>query len=312
MYNYKDKTGNIEMLNQYMLSRTLSMFSYDSLPLSLPSVEIEKQLQKNGYTFITKVEDVLYAFTGGFGGELDPYGNPTTIIITNPSLNFNKTLNIENDGVLIKNDDLQLGISPIFEKYNTLLIENEITMYLNSYNTRIQTLISAGDDSTRESAEQYIKKMIEGELGIIGENRLFDGINAQTTQSGSSNSTTQIIEFNQYIKASLFNDVGLNANFNMKRERLNSSEVELNTDGLHPLIDNMLMNREKGIAKLNEMYQLDISVEFGSIWKTRNISDKVEDEESIVEDDESIVEDEETIVEDDESIMEDEEEKKVV
>ena len=271
MYDYKQKQRNIEMLNKYMLSRTLSMFNYEGLPDTLPSVEIEKQLQTNGFTFITKVEGNLYAFYGGLGGEPNVYNEPTKITITNPALKFSATLDIEKDGVLIKNDDMMMGLIPLYEKYNTLLIENEITMFINSYNTRIQQLISAGDDSTKESSELYIKKVIDGELGIIGENRLFDGIRVQNTQKNNSGITTQLIEFNQYIKASLYNEVGLNANFNMKRERLNSSEVDMNVDNLHPLIDNMLNNRQQGIEKLNEMYGLDSFVEFGSIWRVRNL-----------------------------------------
>ena len=323
MYDYKNKSANIETLNRYMLARTLSMFNYEGLPLSLPDVEIEKQLQKKGFTFITKVNDNLYAFQGSLGGELNAYGEPTKIIINNPYINFSAALDIEKDGVLIKNDDMMLGLLPLYEKYNSLLIENEITMFLNSYNTRIQTLISAGDDSTKESAELYIKKIIEGELGIIGENRLFEGIKAQTAQTSNSGVTTQLIELNQYLKATLCNEVGLNANFNMKRERLNSSEVDMNTENLYPLVDNMLLNRERGIQKLNEMYSLKSTVGFGSIWKVRNI-DKgpLEENEPIVEDaqiEETTVEDDETIeeptVEDDETIEEptvEDDEKKVI
>ena len=45
MYNYKDKDINIQTLNDYMLLRSLSMFDYDGLPTTLPTVEIEKQLR---------------------------------------------------------------------------------------------------------------------------------------------------------------------------------------------------------------------------------------------------------------------------
>jgi len=279
MYDYTNKRGNIDQLNKYMLSRTLSMFTYEGLPETLPNVEIEKQLQVNGFTFVTEVNGSLYAFYGGLGGEPNAYNEPTKITINNPALNFYDTLDIEKDGVLIKNDDMMLGLMPLYEKYNTLLIENEITMFLNSYNTRIQQLISAGDDATKESAELYIKKVIDGELGIIGENRLFEGIKVQNTQTNNSAITTQLIEFNQYIKASLYNEVGLNANYNMKRERLNTSEVSMNRDNLHPLIDNMLLNREQGIEKLNEMFGLDSHVEFGSIWRVRNA-----EKEMVIED----------------------------
>lgn len=282
MYNYKNKVENINLLNKYMLSRTLAMFNYEGLPTTLTSVEIEKQLQMNGFTFITEVQGKLYAFGGTLGGELNVYGEPTKIIINNQALNFHATLDIDNDGVLIKNDDMMLGLLPLYNRYNTLLVENEITMYINTFNTRVQTLISSGDDATKESAELYLKKVIDGELGIIGENRIFDGIKAQNAQTSSGNITTQLIELNQYLKASLYNEVGLNANFNMKRERLNSNETVMNVDALHPLIDNMILNRQKGIEKLNLLYGFEAFVEFGSIWRIRNLKDKVSVEDEIL------------------------------
>lgn len=280
MYDYKNKHKNIDILNDHMFIRTLSMFEYDSLPETLPVFEIEKQLQKNGYTFITKVNGELYAFSGGLGGVPDVYGQPTEIVISNPYLNFNETLDINKDGVLINNDDLRLGLTPIFNKYNTLLIENEITMFINTYNTRVQTLLSAGDDNTRESAEQFLKKIEDGELGVIGENRLFDGIKVNSGQTNNSNITTQLIEFNQYVKASLYHEVGLDSNFNMKRERLNSSEVKMHREGLFPFIHNMLVNRQNAMIKLNDMFGLNVSVAFGSVWEDKE-EEEIEEIENV-------------------------------
>ena len=270
MFNYKDKTYNIQMLNKYMLDRTLSMFNYKGLPDTIPKLELEKQLQHNGYTFITRAKDNnLYAFDGNFSGERDAYGRSTKIIINNPYLPYHETLDIENDGVLIYNDDMRMGLTHLIEKYNTLLTENEISMFIHMYNTRIQTLISAADDQTRESAENYVNKIIEGELSVIGENRIFEGIevNDQTQKAGGT--ATELTEFHQYIKASLFNELGIQANFNMKRERLNQSEVEMNEDNIKPLIHNMFKTRKEGIKKLNSMFNRRISVDFGSVWKER-------------------------------------------
>lgn len=269
MFDYKDKKRNVRTLNNYMLTRTLSMFDWSGLPDTIPEVEIEKQLQKYGYTFITEVEGDLYALNGNFSGERNPYGLPTKININNASLNFNKELDIEKDGTLIINDDLMLGLMPLYDRSNTLLVENEITMFLNTYNSRIQMLLSSGDDKTKQSAELFISKLIDGEIGVIGENRLFEGIKTHSNNTGQTNQITSLIEFNQYIKATLYNEVGLNANFNMKRERLNSSEVDMNSEQLRPLVDNMLKARQKSIERLNSHFNLDVSVDFGSIWKIK-------------------------------------------
>ena len=127
-YDYKAKRKNICQLNDYMLAKTVSMFEYEGLPETIPYEELEKIIQRNGYAFITEVSGKLYAFAGSIGGELDVYGNPQDITINNVFLNFNKTLNIAKDGVLIRNDDMRIGLMPLYEKANTFLVENDINM----------------------------------------------------------------------------------------------------------------------------------------------------------------------------------------
>lgn len=269
-YDYKAKQKNVRQLNQYMLAKTLSMFEYEGLPDTLPARELEKLLQTKGYAFITKVNGELYALHGGMGGECDAYGTPITITIANPYLKYNATLDIEKDGVLVRSDDMLMGLLPYFEKQNTLLVESDINMIVWGYNSRNQKLISAPDDKTKESAILYMKKIIDGELSVIGENALFDGIKLQSNNGGSNITITQMIEFNQYLKASMYNEVGLSANFNMKRERLISSELDAAEDSLFPLVYNMMKNRLAAVAKINEMFGTDIKVGFGSVWALKN------------------------------------------
>ena len=269
-YDYKAKRKNICQLNDYMLAKTVSMFEYEGLPETIPYEELEKIIQRNGYAFITKVNGKLYAFAGSIGGEMDVYGNPQDITINNVFLNFNKTLNIAKDGVLIRNDDMRIGLMPLYEKANTFLVENDINMMVWGYNSRAQKLISAPDDKTKESAEQYLKKLLDGDLSVIGENALFDGVKIQNSANTGGVTAQQMVEFQQYIKATMYNEVGISANFNMKRERLVSSEVEQTEDSLFPFVYNMMKCRIKGVEALNSKYSLNVKVDFGSIWHVKN------------------------------------------
>ena len=271
MYNYKDKPRNIADNNRYLFAKTLSMFEWENLPETIPYRELEKLLQNNGYAFITEVGGELYALSGGLGGLPDVYGNPTEIIVTNQALKFNKTLNLKTDGVLIRSDDSMMGLLPLFNKHSSMLIENDINMTLHGFNSRLQSLISASDDKTKVSAETYLTNLINGDLGVIGESALFDGIKTHNTGgNNSSGSVTQLIEFHQYTKASLLNEIGLGANFNMKRERLTSGEVDQGDDILYPFVDNMMKNRLKAVEQLNEKYDLNLDVDYGSVWAKKN------------------------------------------
>jgi len=271
MYNFKDKKSNLSKANNETLAKTLTMFSWQNLPETIPQRELEYMLQVYGYAFIAEHEGNLYAFNGGLGGLPDVYGNPTEIVVANPGLKLNKTFNLKTEGVLIENDDMKNGIHNIINKFNSALIENEISLNMASINSRIRTVFSASDDKTKAGAEAYIDKIVGGEISVIGEAALFDGIKVQGGSSGQSNPINPIIELHQYFKASLSNELGLNSNYNMKRERLTSGEVEQGEDVLYPLIDNMNKCRNDGIIKLNEMFNLNVSVDYGSIWKRKNV-----------------------------------------
>lgn len=287
-YDFRNKVENVDNFIRYMLARTLQMFEYNGLPETIPQRELERLLQVQGYAFITEYEGNLYAFTGGLGGQQGVYGEPTEIVIANPALKFNKTLNLETDGVLIINDDMRQGLIPLISKYATIINENEITMILSTINKRVNNLISVSDDNTAESAKQYLKGLEEGNIGYIMESRLYESLKAKSTYESNSTRLVDLIELQQYIKASLYNELGLNSNFNMKRERLIKPEVEMNTSSIYPLVDNMLHCRQEAVEKINDMYGTSITVEFSSSWAEREeVQENSEEELEDMEDDET-------------------------
>jgi hypothetical protein len=278
-YEFKDKETNINNSILYMLNRSMMIFKYEGLPDTLPKKEIEKMLQVNGYCFIMEVDGNLYGFNGGLGGERDVYNRPTEL---------NKTVRLS-DGVLIKNDDMMQGLIPIYAKYSSILAENEITMILSNVNKRVNNLISVSDDNTAESARVYLKKLMEGDIGFIFENKLYDSLKTNPTTPQGTGDLQDLVEFHQYIKASMYNEIGLNANFNMKRSRLVSDEVELNLDSLYPLVDNMLEQRKQGVQDIKDKFNIDISVEFASSWEYRaKFKDTSDDTDDATSDDRGI------------------------
>ena len=281
-YNHLDKKTNVNNHIKYMLNRSINMFKYHNLPDTLPAKELELLLQCHGYAVICKINDNLYAVNAGLGGECDVYGNPTQAIVTVPYLNYNATLNIDTDCIVMNNDTMQTGLIPMYQKYCTLLNENEITMLLVTINKRIQNFISANDDSTVQSARKFLENVYAGKVGVIAEQRLFDSLKIANVGTNAGINLKDLFEYEQYLKASLYNEIGLSANFNMKRERLTKAEVECNTDNLYPLPDEMLSSRREAIDKINEMFGTDITVEFNSSWDYRVLGgesiDTLEDE----------------------------------
>lgn len=256
----------------YMLNRTQSLFKYENLPNTIPQKDLELLLQVNGFAIITKVNDNLYALYGGLGGEPNPYYLPTIATVANPALKYSANLVIDEDCVVISNDATKESLIPMYRKYSALLAETDITLRFNSINARVETLLMADNDNTRKSAELFLKQIEDGkQIGVIASNQFFEGIQA-TPYGGTGTTIKDTIELQQYLKASWFNELGLNANYNMKREAINDAEAGMNDDILLPLIDDMLRQRQLGIEKVNAMFGTNITVDFDSSWK-RNIEE---------------------------------------
>lgn len=271
LYDFSDKERACFNHIAYMLNRLQSMFKWSGLPDSIPQRIIELYTQVNGYCGIAKHNKTLYCFRGALGGEPNEYYLPTTFVVSNPYLQMSRDykVNIEEaDAVIIPNDSLYIGLMPLCSRYASLLTENDLSIKIASVNSRIISLIGAGDDRTRKSAEKYIDDIEQGKQGIIAENAFLDGVRVQPYgNTSNSNSLTNLIELEQYIKASWFNELGLNANYNMKRESLNSAESQLNDDALLPLVDDMLNQRKLACEKINAMFGTNISVSLSSSWE---------------------------------------------
>lgn len=269
-----DKGKSIAAYKGYMINRLQKMFHYEGLPETLPQYMLEYYLLVNGTCLVAKYNDNLYAFLGSFGGEPDPYYRPTKYVVANPALKMNKTFDLwdteadESDQcVLMRNDSMWMGLNPLMSRYATLLAENVITLRTADIMLRVVALLTAPDDKTKVAAEQYLRNLEDGKLGVIGENRFFDGVKLQSPPSNNGSYLTQFIELQQYYKGSFFNEIGLSASFNMKREAIGEGEATLNEDTLAPLIDTMLQCRQEDVSRLNEIFGLSISVEFDSSWQ---------------------------------------------
>lgn len=270
LYQITNKEQSLYDFTLSILNRTLGMFEYSNLPETLPQVEIEKRLQTKGHATIYQYKNNLYVTTGNLNGqELSPYNEPTYVNINIPAFDLSQRLEIGKQCVVIYNDDMKTGLLDTINKHGTLMLENEITMLLSTYNARIQTLISAGTDQTINDAQKYLNQIIDGNLGIIGENAFFSDLKTHNAQSTAKQDMTQLIQLQQFYKSDLYNELGLSSLNNMKKERMNVDEVNANNDNIYPYVDGMLRNRMEGIKMVNKLFNGNIEVDFSSTWKDK-------------------------------------------
>ena len=261
---------SLDKLTEYYIKdtliRTQKMFNYSNLPKTIPKEQLELLLQRNGYAVITKVNGELYAFYGGLGGEPNEYYLPTIATVANPALKFSKSMIIDKECVVIKNDVMFMGLMPLIQSTSYLLAQADISFKYALINGRMKAIVTAPNDEVKASLDEMFRQIEKGSsLKVVVDDDLMNEL--KVSPYGSNDNGIDIIELKQYIIGSFYQKLGIQSNFNMKREALNSAESALNDDILYPLIDEMLEERQKGVEKINELYGTNISVELSSVWK---------------------------------------------
>lgn len=290
-----DKEQSVVQYVINMFNRTNTMFEYEGLPDTVPAYILELFLQMNGHVAWTEINGKLYVFCGRPGGAPDPYYRDTFYVVANPGLGISKTLKILNhldpfqkqdtqgECVLMRNDTCMNGLLYLYSRYATELSENDVSIRSAQINSRQNTFVAANTDGEAESAQRYFADLEAGKIGVVAQQPFLDGIKAQNVSTMSSNSIIQLIELQQYLKASWYNEIGLNANFNMKREYMSTEELRASTDVLLPLIDDMLKNREEAIELVNQTYGTNITVKKNSAWEDKQKQQDVAQELSEAE-----------------------------
>lgn len=270
---------------EYMLDRTIRMFRYKNLPDTIPAPMLEAMLQTYGSVIITEVDGSLYAFRGNFGGPPDPYYRPTQCVVANPALGYSKTIRIINhlppfnrslwdempDGIRFLNDTQIRGLIPLFSRYASQMTENDISIRSAQINTRQQVVISASDGPEIESARVYVQGLEEGKTHVISRRNFLDGVDIKDVSRAGGDTIIQLIELQQYLKASWYNEIGLNSNFNMKRQYMSADEIQSSSDIMLPLVDNMFECRLQAIEAINNHFGTNIEVDKDSAWAHKQL-----------------------------------------
>jgi len=285
-----DKPKSAKAYFTYLLARCLRMFEYKNLPDTIPADIFDRYVMMNGVACVGKDQnDDLRVFFGNWGGEYDVYYRPSLFIVSNPHIEggekegwfhqytvFPRSKSTKQDGVLMRNDTAWFGLSPMLSRYSALFAENILTIRTADVMLRIIALLSAPSDEEFASAMEYIKALENGKLKAVGDNPFFEGIKLQSPPSNNGSYLTQFIELHQYLKGSFYNEIGLSANYNMKREAIGKGESTLDNDSLLPLCENMLLCRREDWRKVNELFGTEVEVDFSSSWKENQVQRNIE------------------------------------
>lgn len=239
----------------------------------------------DGQICLTDFGGKLYACIGNRGGAPNEYYLPTRFIIANPVLG-SKEVKIGEDGIVIYNTLVDkyvwTGSSPIFasglddyiSQTATLLADNIISINCVQVNTRVSTFFTADSESQAVAGEKILKKMYAGKPYQILRSDLLEKLNVNPVNAAAAaQNVTELIELHNYIISSFFQNIGIRANNNMKRERLVTDEVDAQNDYLEINILEFLAPWQKGLDAVNELYGTKFKVEINPVLLNELISE---------------------------------------
>lgn len=259
-------------------NKALTLFDYEKKPDSLNTTSLELYLILVGNCAITKDSNKYYVLNGNTGVEFNTSYQPLRYIGANPyyrKQDYN--LDLEKNAVLFCNSPLDRwgatgGLRWLIEHTAQMLSDNMTSLNILQKNSRVMPIITTETPNAEKAVNMILDDMYKGRPYKCISNDLINDVNVKTllNETASGNLITKLIELRQYIKASFLNELGINSNFNMKRERLNTAEVETNDDSLFFNIENMLQARKKACEEFNAMFNENMSVKINDSWYKQN------------------------------------------
>lgn len=259
------------------LQRTLQMFEWKITSNGKDSTKITKRslellVQTSGLGGVIKHKDELYCVYGTLGGEPNWNYMPSKFIFANAFLKTSRECDIygidsPKDVVIIPNDSLYRGMLPTLKFHAEQLAETYLTKRSVLIWMRAARLLTAPTSDSMKDIVDYIHDIEEGKLAAIYDKNYLKDVSELNGDSTPRGLVTQILECLQYEKAAMFNDCGLQMNYNMKRESITSSEAQLGEGALLPKPDDMMDMRKIAVKQIKEVFDEQWEVEFSSAWK---------------------------------------------
>lgn len=263
------------------VSRVILIKGLDDLP-NVDYDYIIFQLLMSGKVFMFKQSNDIYILDGHPAGKWNVNYMPEDAETANPyfkGTDIRRTIN--KDGVLIyltpfdkvpvyiyDNTKYGGGLYTLLASTAMLLADNYSSLNCAQLNGRVQVAYTAEDDIDAKSAEKVLKRMYQGHPYSVIKSSMLNKFTAQPLGANTASKViTELIEAHQYILAQFWNSIGIDANFNMKRERLVKEEVEANSTSLKVPVSTMLKMLNSGFKTANEIFGTSISAELNPEFK---------------------------------------------
>ena len=242
----------------------LSMFEWKNLPKTVDPRFLEMCLYSDGMCVFFEDEVLGYlALQCMIGGQLNVYRIPMdrTAYATN---GYNRRLDGKNS-VIIFNNYLHTNSMLDIEMFSKRLYNLDRAIDVNANAQKTPILIQC--DETQRLTMKNLYKQYEGNEPFIFGNKGLDPNGLKVLQTGAPYVADKLFE----LKSQLWNEaltyLGISNTNITKKERMISDEVLRNMGGIIACRYSRLEMRRQACEQINEMFGLDISVDYRNDYR---------------------------------------------
>lgn len=257
-------TGLAWYFKKYLLQKLISVFEFKGMPEEWAMNYFTYTLFTLG--FIAIVDTDKYGVIPqhcGLGGKLNVMYQPSTVIISNSLIRPFEAL-IDVDCALVKMQPDFCGAWDIISYYGELLALASETASVNLVNSKLSYVFMAESSAQAESFKKLYDELQSGNPAVFSDKDLFQEDGSpnwmQFNQNLGQNYIVNEIMADMHRIVNMFNtDIGIpNANYE-KSERLITDEVNANNVDTMSKVTLWHETINKGLAKANELYGLNLS-----------------------------------------------------
>lgn len=260
-------TDLVNYYTKYLFEKVLSIYKWEGIPDSWAVNYFLYTLFGKGFLVVFNTEEYGVIPNECALAGYNVFYQPTTALVANPALRENRRMLIGEECELIKMQPNYSGVMDIVSNYADLMALAMETAGINLLNSKLSYVFFSDNQANAASFKKLYDQIASGEpMAVIDKDLM--GIDGEKhwelfTQNVGQNYITDRVLTDMRTLENMFNtEIGIpNAN-TMKRERLISDEVNSNNVDTQSKVILWLETMQNDIKKVNDMFDLNISVKY--------------------------------------------------
>ena len=280
----KNVHGEFTWTNAYYwewgLKKILSRFELVNIPNEWDVNYFWSHLFLDGAIAILDTELGVIPLRCGYTG-LNVWDRPTDIIIANHLLgSFQRKIGV--DGALIHLQYNYQSVSPILQRFSTLLAMCDSAISVNLMNSKVAFIGFVDDPAQARTMQKMYDDISAGVPAVFLRKSQVNTENFMFNNVKQSFIADDVMLVRRKIVNDFLSDIGIN-NANLdKRERLNEQEVNANNEEVRFNVLNWLDTIQEGLDVANRLYGLQLKIALREVTtetEQGNLLDTVEKDE---------------------------------